>query len=411
MEIMLIVAIVAVGAAGLYVAATFDRRTKKSTAPLINVAVKELSEQIGSTTGELGRQLQAITTGLQRDRDQIRLDDRKIQGRLDQADSRMSNLASQLEAITRLAEQIGARQEQLSAELAAQRADGRAGEETSDTVLAGGFPVAPGQLYVFGIIRTPKQSQVRIQVERYAGKLPTELLGDPADASAIIHRAEHDEAFSDRLSEAVSDYFATMWADPAFALVTERWITVNTFPETTAAEACNRIANGLNAIAEKPLEKIGTVIRLPGLEASTAAGIGSALILQPATEPLAQMATLLEITSVIVGMATGLHPLALTAAKMLAHDEFHAAVARGIREAAGLAVKGPAGPAIAPEPPSVDRAPEIGAAPVPARPSPDRAPRTDPLPPVRLSVPQPAPPEPEPPGWPPAPGIPGPGLR
>ena len=136
MEILLIVAIVAVGAAGLYVAATFDRRTKKSTAPLINAAVKELSWKIDSTTGELGRQLQEISTRLQRDTSQIRLDDRKIQGRLDHADSRISNLASQLETIRRLAEQIGARQEQLSAELDAQRADGRAGEEASDNVLA-----------------------------------------------------------------------------------------------------------------------------------------------------------------------------------------------------------------------------------------------------------------------------------
>ena len=142
MEILLIVAIVAVGAAGLYVAATFDRRTRKSTAPLINEAVKELSKQIERTTGELGRQLQEITTRLQRDTGQIRLDDRKIQGRLDHADSRISNVASQLETIRRLAEQIGARQEQLSAELAVQRADGRAGEQTSGTVLAGGFPSA-----------------------------------------------------------------------------------------------------------------------------------------------------------------------------------------------------------------------------------------------------------------------------
>jgi hypothetical protein len=439
MEILLIVAIVAVGAAGLYVAATFDRRTRKSTAPLINEAVKELSKQIERTTGELGRQLQEITTRLQRDTGQIRLDDRKIQGRLDHADSRISNVASQLETIRRLAEQIGARQEQLSAELAVQRADGRAGEEASDAVLAGGSAAVSGpQLYVFGIIPTPVQSQVRIQVERYPGKLPTELLGDPADTSAIIHRAEHDEAFSDRLSEAACDYFAAKWGDPAFELLTQRWRTLNTFPETAAAEVCNRIANGLNAIVEKPLEKAGTVIRLPGLEASTAAGIGSDLILQPVTQPLAQMAKLLEIAGVIVGLATGFHPLALSAAKMLAHDEFHAVVARGIREAAGQVVKGLAGPAEAPDLPTVDRASEISAAPVPAPPSPDRLARPNPAstapqppqppPPPPPRVPQSPPPPPprvpqrpplappprrgpKPPGWPPAPGVPGPGSR
>jgi hypothetical protein len=415
MEILLIVAIVAVGAAGLYVAATFNRRTTKSTAPLINDAVndavKKLSEQIEGATGDLGRQLQAITTGLQHDRNQVSLDDRNIQDRLDRADSRILNVADQLETIRRLVEHIGARQDILSAELAAQRADGRAGEETTDTVPARRVPVVPAQLYVFGIIHTPAQPQVRIHVERYAGKLPTGQLGDPGDASAIIHRAEQDEGFSDRLSEAASDYLATLWEDPAFALVTEQWRTLDTFPETMAAEVCNRIANELNAIVEKPLEKIGTVIRLPELEASTVAGIGSGLILQPVTEPLAQLAKLLEIAGVVVGVALGLHPVALTAAKMLAHDESHAAVARGIREAARLAVKELAAPARAPEPRPVDQAPATSAPPVPAQPGPHGAPAPNPPPLPPPTVPRPPPPGPKPPGWPQAPGRPGPGLR
>jgi hypothetical protein len=397
------------------VAATFNRRTTKSTAPLINDAVddavKKLSEQIEGATADLGRQLQTITTGLQHDRNQVSLDDRNIQDRLDRADRRILNVADQLETIRRLAEHIGARQDLLSAELAAPRAGGRAGEKTTDTVPARSVPVVPVQLFVFGIICTPVQPQVRIHVERYAGKLLTGQLGDQGDASAIIHHAEQDEGFSDRLSEAASDYLATLWGDPAFALVTEQWRTLNTFPETASAEVCNRIANELNAIIEKPLEKIGTVIRLPGLEASTAAGIGSDLILQPVTEPLAQMAKLLEITSVVVGVAIGLHPAALTAAKMLAHDEFHAAVAQGIREAARLAVKESAEPAIAPEPHPVDRAPITSAPPVPAQPGPYGPPTPDPAPPEQPTVPQPPAPGPEPPGWPPAPGAAGPGLR
>jgi hypothetical protein len=137
-------------------------------------------------------------------------------------------------------------------------------------------------------------------------------------------------------------------------------------------------------------------------------------------------------------LATGFHPLALSAAKMLAHDEFHAVVARGIREAAGQVVKGLAGPAEAPEPPTVDRTPEISAAPVPAPPSLDRPARPNPAstapqppqppppPPPRVPPsPQSTPPRvpqrpplappprrgPKPPGWPPAPGVPGPGSR
>jgi hypothetical protein len=106
MEIVLTVAIAVVAAAGLYVAATFNRRTRQSTAPLIEAAVGDISAQIKVTADDLRRQLQAITDDLHQDREQQRLDGRKIHGRLDHADSRISSMANQvlaeLDAIKRL---------------------------------------------------------------------------------------------------------------------------------------------------------------------------------------------------------------------------------------------------------------------------------------------------------------------
>ena len=121
MEILLVVTTLAVGVAVLYVTATFRTRTRQNTAPLIDAAVKDLSGQLETTTGELKRQLQLMADELQRDREDTRLEERKIQGRLDHADSRLSSLASQLmvelETIRRLGEHIGARQDQLSGDL------------------------------------------------------------------------------------------------------------------------------------------------------------------------------------------------------------------------------------------------------------------------------------------------------
>ena len=121
MEIVLIVAIAVVAAAGLYVAATFNKRTRQSTAPLIEAAVSDISAQISVTADDLRRQLRAITDDLHQEREQQRLDGRKIQGRLDHADSRISSMANQvlaeLDAIKRLGEQIGTRQDQLSGDL------------------------------------------------------------------------------------------------------------------------------------------------------------------------------------------------------------------------------------------------------------------------------------------------------
>ena len=121
MEILLVVATLAVGVAVLYVTATLRTRTRQNTAPLIDRAVKDISGQLETTVGELKRQLQLLADELQRDREDTRLEERKIQGRLDHADSRLSSLGSQLmvelETIRRLGEQLGARQDQLSGDL------------------------------------------------------------------------------------------------------------------------------------------------------------------------------------------------------------------------------------------------------------------------------------------------------
>ena len=107
MEILLAVATLVVAAAVLYVTLTLSQRIRATTAPLID----DLGGQLEATSAELQRQLQAIVSELHQDREQFRLDGRKIQGRLDHADSRLTTLANQLQsdldAIRRLGEQLG----------------------------------------------------------------------------------------------------------------------------------------------------------------------------------------------------------------------------------------------------------------------------------------------------------------
>ena len=110
MELLLAVATLVVAAAVLYVTVTLGQRIRRTTAPLID----DLAGQLEATSAELRRQLQAVVGELRQDRDQLRLDGRKIQGRLDHADSRLTTVANQLqselERIRRLSEQLGARQ-------------------------------------------------------------------------------------------------------------------------------------------------------------------------------------------------------------------------------------------------------------------------------------------------------------
>jgi hypothetical protein len=344
MEIVLVVAIVAVAATGLYVATTFNKRTRQTTAPVVDNAVRDIFEHIRATADDLRRQLQLIADDLHQEREQQRLDGRKIQTRLDQTDSQISNLANrfltEFDAIRRHDEQIGAQQDQLSGDL--RQLAARLGRERESPPASAGRPAAaPGRLYAerlqFSTVRFASDRGVRIVVERAAGQLPPEQVRGLGDASTIISRAENDPGFRGRLGEAAADYFATKVGDP----VTERWMTQNAFSETAAAEACKRIGNGLNAILTTQFEAVGTLIRLPEPVAAAGAGIGADLVLQPVTRPPAEAARFLEITGVVIGVATGLHPLAMAAGKMLAHDEVHSALARGIAEGARAALAGP----------------------------------------------------------------------
>ena len=106
---------------------------------------------------------------------------------------------------------------------------------------------------------------------------------------------------------------------------------------------CDRIGSRLNAIVAKPLDALATDIRLPGIATVPVAGIGADLILQPVAEPLGQAAEFFEIVGIVVGVATGFQPVALAAAKMLAHDRFHDLLAQGIRESGRPGFPRPAG--------------------------------------------------------------------
>ena len=410
MEILLIVAIAVVAAAALYVAVTFNARTRQNTAPLVEEAIRKIADQMRASEENMRRQLRAVTDDLQRDREQQRLDGRKIQGRLDHADSRIASMANQfladLDTIKRRGDQTGEdlrhlddRVVRLAGSLG-QPAGPAAEREPAEPEAAGPEPAASGRLYVerirFLMARQDlAKPRFRIEVERSVAELPAGQLGGLGDASAVADRAEHDRGFRDRLAEAAADYAAGQWGDPAFAAVTDRWITPNAFPETAAAEVCNRTGNRLNAIVAKPLDTLATDIRLPGYEATAMAGIGADLILQPVAEPLAQAAEFFEIIGVVVGVATGFQPLALAAAKLLAHDKFHDLVSRGIRAAASQVFHGPQPPAQTLDPRPVDQAPRIAAAPVPAQQTPAQKNPTQPDP-AQPGPNQPTPTQPNP---------------
>ena len=115
MEILLLVAVIVVGVSGLYVAATFNRRTRQNAAPLVNEAVKGISRQVAESGENLSQQLHEIDSQLQQERELVDQDITRTQERLDHADMRLSSIAGQLsgelDTIKHQCAQIGAWQD------------------------------------------------------------------------------------------------------------------------------------------------------------------------------------------------------------------------------------------------------------------------------------------------------------
>lgn len=112
MEILLLVTLVAVAASVLYVAATFNERTRRNIAPLVARATKANSQQIETATADLREQLKSVVSQLRQSHDET-LD------RLDRVDSRVSSLSklpADLETLKRLGESVGGRQDEFSRE-------------------------------------------------------------------------------------------------------------------------------------------------------------------------------------------------------------------------------------------------------------------------------------------------------
>src|SRR5258708_4728089 len=118
MGILLGLAVVAVGASRLYLVLTFDARTGRSAAPLIEQAVSELSRRNEAASSAIKSQIQDVKEELPRELAPV--DGAKIETLIAQADRHMaqvSQLRAQFSVLEPLREQLAAKQLQLADEL------------------------------------------------------------------------------------------------------------------------------------------------------------------------------------------------------------------------------------------------------------------------------------------------------
>jgi hypothetical protein len=203
-------------------------------------------------------------------------------------------------------------------------------------------PAAPsieqGRIYAerlgFSVVRAGSgaaaEPRFRVAVERelipYAGRY--------SNLDVVERQVRNDADFRDRLLETAADYLAGQYGDPVVARAAGQvWVTSQSFPETDLADVCGRISDGLTTLVERPLAAAGAQLRIPGPVDAAGAGIGAGLILEPVSGALGDATRLCEIVGVGIGLLTGLHPLVLASAKLLARGELHRQMARGLVEA------------------------------------------------------------------------------
>lgn len=118
MEIILLIAVIAVGASGLYVTATFNTRARQNFVPLMNDATKNICSNIETASGEVRQQMRAIADKLQEDRGLVS----HLEAASEEIQQQMRAMAGDLqrnrELIEQLHEQIDTRQNQLGGDLA-----------------------------------------------------------------------------------------------------------------------------------------------------------------------------------------------------------------------------------------------------------------------------------------------------
>jgi hypothetical protein len=184
---------------------------------------------------------------------------------------------------------------------------------------------------------------VRLAFERRILPAPADRFDEIAAAAAGLRpgQAGHDQAdrpevLSERLADATADYLGAKAGDPIVEKATERWVTRDSYPETSVADILTGASEWLHALIEHPLDEVAERVSVPSAGASLAAGVAAEVVLKPVAEPMTKLTEVCAIAGLVIGLTTGAHPLVVSNVKVLAHDAVNRAfgelIKQGFRE-------------------------------------------------------------------------------
>ena len=99
------------------------------------------------------------------------------------------------------------------------------------------------------------------------------------------------------------------------------------------ADLVASLPDSVKTLVQEQLDGLAQVAGVPAPVASLGADVTANLVLSPVLRPVENDLHTLEVVGIVVGLVTGLHPLAIICAKHLAHDELNSMLATAIKQA------------------------------------------------------------------------------
>ena len=122
----------------------------------------------------------------------------------------------------------------------------------------------------------------------------------------------------EQIAAAAADYAASR-VEGQFGVTW--WQTSQSFPLSQAAGLLDGSAEWLRGLVEHPLAGAASAAGAAGPIVPIGAGIAADYVTAPLTAPLEDAARVCELAGIVIGLATGAHPLVIACVKRLAHDE------------------------------------------------------------------------------------------
>jgi hypothetical protein len=179
---------------------------------------------------------------------------------------------------------------------------------------------------------TPAGERIRLVIERMTITMrQRDEAGGLGKVDDLSERVREDAGLRQRFVDAASEYAAGRIGSGLFE-VTQRWETRDVAGFDAVAQALRGSDEWLHDLVGRPLAGAASGLGLPQPGAAVFGGIGSTLVLEPLDREIGDAVRFCEIVGIVVGLATGVHPLAISCTKSLARDV--------LDERLGAAIKG-----------------------------------------------------------------------